>query len=263
MIGQEKLISIIDKFNIDTLPHSLMLVGDWGSGRHTLFNYIVDKFSFPWFDITDKLNKDILDEIYTKTEPIFYLIDIDKISIKEENIILKFVEEPFQNAFIIFICENKSTILPTILNRCQVFEFTPYSIDTLHQIVDFEDNSLYNICNTPGQAMYIKEHISELPAITDLCRKMIQYLPTANFANSLTISNKIAFNDEQDKINFDIFVRILHNEIKNAAISNSNYFKMYDITRKFIANLKSVNHVNKMQLFEKYLCDIKLRSFNA
>ena len=99
MIGQDKLIDKINNINMDNLPHSLILLGDKGSGRHTIFNMIVDKMQLPFFDITDKLSQELIDEIYLKIEPIIYLINIDDISLRESNMILKMVEEPLKNAF--------------------------------------------------------------------------------------------------------------------------------------------------------------------
>ena len=75
MIGQEKLINQIDKLTLDTFPHSTMLVGDLGSGKHTICDYITNKFGLPKFDITDKISQETIEEIYTKVEPIFYIID--------------------------------------------------------------------------------------------------------------------------------------------------------------------------------------------
>ena len=44
IIGQTKLINRINSFTIDSLPHSILMIGDLGCGKHTLCKYIADKF---------------------------------------------------------------------------------------------------------------------------------------------------------------------------------------------------------------------------
>ena len=40
MIGQKRLLNVIDNYTIDTFPRSVILIGDQGCGKHTLVNYI-------------------------------------------------------------------------------------------------------------------------------------------------------------------------------------------------------------------------------
>ena len=42
---QEKVLSTIDKFNLDTLPRTILLEGQKGSGRHMIINHIARKFN--------------------------------------------------------------------------------------------------------------------------------------------------------------------------------------------------------------------------
>lgn len=56
MIGQETVLEIIDKFNLDTLPHSLSIIGSSGSGKHTIVKYISEKMHLPCIDITEHIN---------------------------------------------------------------------------------------------------------------------------------------------------------------------------------------------------------------
>lgn len=266
MIGQEKLINQIDKLTLDTFPHSTMLVGDLGSGKHTICDYITNKFGLPKFDITDKISQETIEEIYTKVEPIFYIIDISNISVKDENVILKFVEEPLKNAFIIFLCTNKSLVIPTILNRCQVWELARYSIDTLKQLVDIDNELLYNIFDTPGKLLIAKEHISDIDAMFDMSKKIVQYIGKANFYNTLTIPDKICFKDEKGKWDLDLFLSVLHYVISQSVINNKdnvNYFSLYISTNNLIKDITTIPHINKRQRFESYLYEARQRLANG
>ena len=116
--GQETILNRISRLNLDTFPRTLMLLGESGSGKHSIVNIIQNTFNLRSEDITEKISLDLLDEIYRRVEPYIYIISINSISIKEENTILKFLEEPLKNSYIILLADCKDGILPTILNRC-------------------------------------------------------------------------------------------------------------------------------------------------
>lgn len=257
MIGQEVLVEKINEITADTMPRSLILIGDVGSGRHTLFNLICEKIEFPWLDLTEKITKDIIDDIYLKTEPVIYLIDIDSISVKEENMILKLVEEPLKNAYIIFIAKAKTTIIPTILNRCQIWELKPYSRDELIQITGASDDVL-NVCSTPGQIFSLGDGGYLIKDIQNMCDKIIDHIANARFSNTLTIGNKIAFNNEIDKWNYDVFIRVLQFTVKDRFIKNDDPRLIY--AYRVINQLhrdSQISHVNKQQLFENCLYTLR------
>lgn len=262
MIGQDKLISKIENINSDTLPHSLILLGEKGSGRHTIFNMIVNKMCLPYFDITDKLSHELIDEIYLKVEPIIYLIDVDNISVKESNMILKLVEEPLKNAFIVFIGNNKANILPTILNRCQIWELERYTEEQLRYFLttvcdNYPDYfGMLDYCNTPGDVLYlIQLNFNGLNDMKSMSGLIIDHIGTANFANTLTISDKLAFKNETDKWDYDIFIKVLHKEIYKRLVDNYSQplYNIYVISSSLLKD-STIPHMNKKHLFENFLC---------
>lgn len=264
MIGQEFLINKINNITIDILPRSLILLGEVGSGRHSLVTLIQQKLDIPYFDITKNISKDNIDEIYLKIEPIIYLIDLDNISIKEENMILKLVEEPLKNAFIIFIARARTTIIPTILNRCQIWELEKYTEEQLRYfLTTIEDNYpdyfyLIRFCNTPGQLLHMIQYNNDIKCMEELCNKIIDHIGTARFSNTLTISNKIAFNGENDKWDYDIFIKILHNTIINRIKieDNNNLFLKYRVINQLCRD-SQIAHINKQYLFENCLYTLR------
>ena len=105
IIGQKKLITKLDSFNLDTFPHSTLFIGEKGSGKHTIINYISENIiNLPIVDISETISYDYIDLIYRNPNPFIYLVDINKMTEKEQNILLKFVEEPLKNAYIMLLC---------------------------------------------------------------------------------------------------------------------------------------------------------------
>lgn len=258
MLGQEKLLTLIDSFDLDTLPRSIILVGEYGSGKHSVVKYIQDSLKLNSINITKSLNLQTIIDINEKPTPCIYFIECNSISEKEQNTILKLIEEPLRNAYIILLSENKYSLLPTVLNRCQVFELAPYSKEILTQFISStcDESLLLEIGKTPGQIKELQSY--NIKEIIDLGNKIFDKIKVANFANILTISNKLSFKDEKDKINFDIFINVLLYCIKEKITLNteSNY-NVYTLTKELCSNSHLPN-INKKYLFENYLTNLKL-----
>ena len=156
--GQEKICNLIDKSTLDTFPRTLMLVGPQGGGKHLICKYIAEKFNLQMMDITDSLDLETIDNIYQRVEPYLYIILANSISVKEENTILKFLEEPLKNSYIILLAETDMGILQTILNRCQIWHLQNYKREFLAQfLTEDADNAEYilELAQTPGQVQQL------------------------------------------------------------------------------------------------------------
>jgi len=63
---------------------------------------------------------------------------VDTISEAGQNALLKTIEEPNSNAYIILISESRSGILPTILSRCIEIPFQPLNKEDLLKIIEIQ-----------------------------------------------------------------------------------------------------------------------------
>lgn len=254
ILYQDKLLSHINRFTINTLPHTILLKGHQGSGKHLVCNYISDYFNLPLVDITEELNLEKITEIYLSPLPQMYLIDSDKISVKEQNIILKFLEEPSNLIFIVLLNSN-NLLLDTIKNRCYNLDLQRYTKDNLKTFLtsDITDQSLLNliieISKTPGDV--IKFSNVNFIDMYNFANKIFQYIKTANLSNCLTISNKLYFDNFIDNnYNVDLFCKVLLH------ISKSISPNIYILTNE-LNNALFIPHINKKLLFEKYIINLK------
>ena len=236
MIGQEKLKKHIASLDMDTFPHSIILLGLRGSGKKLLIKECIQpKLNLP-------------------------LIDIREISIKEQNILLKLVEEPLDNAYIIFTGIHRNNFLSTILNRCQLWELEIYTKEQLKSICN-EPSFILDYCKTPGDVIqYNNIPIEIINSIIDICDKMIQYISTAAFSNTLTISDRISYSkkEEDNKWDYLLFCNILQSRIISAIKNNPDkrLFDFYNTTSKLLQD-NAIAHINLPHLFENYLYHIK------
>lgn len=257
--GQEKLCQKIDSLTLDNFPSTLLLLGKYGSGKHTMANYIARRFNCELEEISDKLTLEYIDIINQRPTPMVYVIDSRKLTIKNENVILKFLEEPLKNALILVLSENKHSIIPTILNRCQVWELETYDEHFLRSFVTnttSDVDTLLKVADTPGKI--IEYQMSPIKDMIDLSRKIFMNIAKANIANILTLTRHIAFKNEKEKFDFDLFVDIHLRVSYELCLSEcDNYFQIYLLTNK-LSNDRYIFNVDKKYLFENYLINLKL-----
>lgn len=90
---------------------------------------------------------------------LYTIVHADKMTINAANSLLKFLEEPNVQTTAILITEQIQQILPTILSRCQVISFKPFSSDYLEERLLSDGISptlaplLANLTNDPIEAM--------------------------------------------------------------------------------------------------------------
>jgi hypothetical protein len=99
-----------------------------------------------------------------------------------------------------------------------------------------------------------------LTDIKELCHRIFCKIGVANVPNILTISDKIAFKNEKEKLNFDIFARVLLSTINDIVVKSDwnslLYVNAYHLTNKFYNSL-SIAHLDVKCAFEKYLLDLR------
>lgn len=250
MNGQDKLISFIDKFNIDSFPHSVLLVGEEGSGQADVCQYIADKFEMLSLDITNNISHETVDNIILTTSvPTIYTINMNKVAEREQNILLKLYEEPNSFTYIILITETTNDILNTILNRSYTLNMCKYTIEQLRkEILNKESEELIlKTCHTPGQ-ISVANH-TDMEALHSLCSNMLLKIDKANFFNTLTISNKINFKDEYSKYDLKLFTRMLLLSMKE-----TGKYQFFDALNNFNRYVDFM--IDKKSYFENFLIKI-------
>ena len=247
---QSHIKQYIESKTRDNFPRSLLIIGEKSCGKSEAIQLISSKLKLVELDITEQISLDYIMSMYEKPEPYLYVIDGTKITIKEQNMLLKMVEEPLKNAFIVIKCEASNQILNTIYNRCQKLIFNPFTQEELSEFCD--DPFILELAKTPGQIIAFKN--SPIKDIIELCEKIIDKIGCANISNVLTIGDKLAFKQEKDKFDVDIFSSILIYSL-NKRIHQSQelkYFDLYKLVSQWNIDRKAPT-VLQQNLFENYL----------
>lgn len=258
IIGQDKILHFINSHTLSTLPQTILLEGPYGSGRRSICKYIASLYQIELEDISDNLNYEYLEEITFRVTPQLYVIDSSKLTVKNENAILKFLEEPLKNSLIILICENKYSLLDTVRNRCYCMTLEKYSREQLSQFLPpWEDaNLILELSQTPGDVKNF-QNIS-VQDLLHLCHKIFDKIAYATVPNTLSLANNLAFKNEKDKYEVSIFTRALLMCAYDRMITNASSFALQDylLTSEY-SNRLSVKSIDKKYLFENYLLKLK------
>lgn len=246
---QNDVLDIIDGFSIDNFPHTVLLEASIGSGKHLICRYIADKFEFPLVDITEDITLENINDIYLTPEPKFYIINLDDITVREQNIILKFLEEPSSQIFILLL-SSTGVMLDTIRNRCFKLSLKKYTRKELQTFTN--DDLLLNIFSTPGQI--INAGNVDFRSLYDYAEKVFVHIESANYSNCLVITDRINCTKDAkpelfDSTLFSLVLLYLSSERRE-------YRKFFLKTRELVQTLNVAN-VNKKHVFDRYLLELK------
>jgi DNA polymerase III, subunit gamma and tau len=122
-----------------------------------------------------------------------YIIDeVHMLSSSAFNAFLKTLEEPPSHAIFILATTEKHKIIPTILSRCQIFDFSRIRIEDIvsrlmyvarNESVKAEEDALHTIAQKADGAL--RDALSIFDQIVSLCGKNITYKDVINNLNVL------------------------------------------------------------------------------
>lgn len=257
--NQRRLNEILENLTMETLPRSLILLGDRGCGKRTFVNEISNKLSMDVVDISENLTLETIYFANSGVKPTIYTINASDITIKEENTILKFLEEPLDNSYIVILCENKSMLIETVLNRCVVWSFETYGRMFLEKFIKDEENKelILDVCNTPGQVMELDT--VNLKEMFELADKMFNRIGFASMPNALSIADKFAFKNEKGKMNIETFSKILLRKITDLVRNETDYkyYHAYVLVDELVNSFNN-KYANKRYLFEDFLIRLRM-----
>lgn len=262
LYGQENLETQFNNFTLDTLPHTIMLVGPLGSGKHTLVSNLSDRLHLEIKNL-DTITNEVLSEIINSTVPTMCVIDGESISMKEESALLKFIEEPPAHIFITICCTSTNLILNTIKNRCQIFRFAPYTNQFLKSLYpDLNDKYLFAIADTPGKILAWQS--MPLIEMFKLASDILNRIQIAKISNILKISDKINFSKKENTalFEFEPFLACLlymaSERCKRPSdVSAKTTFEQFKLTKQLIID-SHIPNIDKQKLFEHYLFELKI-----
>jgi len=245
MIGQEKLLNIISKYTIATMPKTLLFIGEAGCGKHTIAKLLATQLNMPLEEVTTETTQNDLINFQLRTIPYLYLIDLSKITEKQQNQFLKFIEEPSSTVYIILIAETEFSILPTILSRCIKFKFEEYTTEQLKQLnINVGENSdlVFELCRTPGQLL--NSDFTKISSMQKLCNSIFDNILRAPYPNIISISTKFNYAEDYNKFDPLLFIKLFTIMAYNKYMedpSQEKYLAIGNYGTDTVKNLKTIS----------------------
>jgi len=199
-------------------------------------------------DIQVEFNKSAIEEKGIK----IYIVNlIEKAPIESLNKMLKFIEEPTSNVVAIFTSNSVSSILPTIVSRCQVINLKEFKVkDIVNYLtsngVASEDAWLISKVSNDAETNLAKVNQENYQTIKDCLRQSLSYLANSN--DYFIVYNQVdVLKTITEAKDIELYLDMLEVCLLEAIIKQgeNNYVsEFYDESISLIANKYS--HIDKM-----------------
>jgi DNA polymerase-3 subunit gamma/tau len=169
MIGQDAIVKTLSNaIKNDKIPQALLFCGPRGVGKTSCarilakqINNLEENFEYNIFEL-DAASNNSVEDIRSITDQIrippqigkykVYIIDeVHMLSNAAFNAFLKSLEEPPKHVVFILATTEKNKIIPTILSRCQIYDFKKVDVVDITELlknictdkkIKFDENSL-------------------------------------------------------------------------------------------------------------------------
>ena len=143
-------------------------------------------------DIRTQLNGDIQIKPYSSRYKIYIVADADLMTVQAQNALLKTIEDPPAYAVILLLANNADRLLPTILSRCQIYDFNRIRVEdgvgylkyiASQEGVAYDDESLHIIAQKADGGM--RDALSMFDKAVSFCGTALDYRNVAQTLNVL------------------------------------------------------------------------------
>ncbi len=199
VVGQQSITNtLVNAIENNHLASALLFTGPRGVGKTTCARILARKINQPGYDDPyedfafnvfelDAASNNSVDDIRNLIDQVrippqtgqykVYIIDeVHMLSSAAFNAFLKTLEEPPKHAIFILATTEKHKIIPTILSRCQIFDFKRITVKDAkehlaevaqNQGIEFEDDALHIIAQKADGAM--RDALSIFDRVVSYC----------------------------------------------------------------------------------------------
>ncbi len=249
VIGQKQITKTLENsIKENKIPSAILFCGPRGVGKTSCarifareinnFDYN-DDLSFNIFELDAASNnkvediRDLIDKVRIPPQSgkykVYIIDEVHMLSKNAENAFLKTLEEPPPHIVFILATTEKNKILPTILSRCQIYDFNRISeneiAENLKQIcvkedVKFEDKALHIIAKKSDGSL--RDSLTILDRVVNFTNKSISLKETSSILNILDNETYIEI---VDKIINGLLAEVIEvfNELSNKGFDEKEF----------------------------------------
>lgn len=265
LIGQKILIDTLDSYELESMPHALLFVGESGCGKHTFSSYLAARLGLETVTVPMNCSDEDLVAFSQCSTPKLYILDLNEALEKAQNKFLKFIEEPTQTVYISLIANSEFQVLNTIKSRCTILRFSQYTYQEIKQVVsDFNPKFSeldYKICRTPGAALALDS--VQVPKLRAFCESIVLLKAPVRIGQLLTNYTKINCFENYDQYNFDAFFNMLAYVALNRfySTSDSSTGKLLNLITDYMKRYYLAPSINKHDFLLSFFSNLYLEVF--
>ncbi len=231
VVGQQAITNtLLNAIETNHLASALLFTGPRGVGKTTCARILARKINQPGYDDPnedfafnvfelDAASNNSVDDIRSLIDQVrippqtgqykVYIIDeVHMLSSAAFNAFLKTLEEPPKHAIFILATTEKHKIIPTILSRCQIFDFKRITVKDAKehlaevaqsQGIQFEDDALHIIAQKADGAM--RDALSIFDRVVSFCgnnltrQAVTENLNVLDYETYITVTDLILENN--------------------------------------------------------------------
>tara|TARA_B100000575_G_scaffold175844_1_gene140985 strand:- start:18942 stop:20003 length:1062 start_codon:yes stop_codon:yes gene_type:complete len=253
MIGQDAIVkTLTNAIKKDDIPQALLFCGPRGVGKTSCarilakkINNLDENFEYNIFEL-DAASNNSVEDIRNITDQIrippqkgnykVYIIDeVHMLSNQAFNAFLKSLEEPPKHVIFILATTEKNKIIPTILSRCQIFDFKKVDLNSIIKLLE-------KICEEK-KIEYDKDSLIHIAEKSDgsVRDSLSIFDRLVTFTNSKLNISDVSMN--LNILDFDTYFKLI-NEIEKKNIPS--VLEIYDnIYNKGINDIEFLSGLNK------------------
>lgn len=267
MIGQERLLTRIDKMIEAGFPRFTIICGNKQSGRKTIARRIAKALDAHLINSDIKVDdiREIIDLAYKQTEPIVYLLaDVDKMSPAAKNALLKVTEEPPRKAYFIMTLQDINNTLATLKSRATVLNIDPYTPadlmkyaeDKEYKLTKEEQEIISNICTVPGEVDTLVRY--DILTFYDFAQTVVDNIGIVNGANAFKIGLKLSYKEDDGGWDIGLFLRAIMFVCRDRMIEEPlpQYKESIRITSKYLSQL-NITGINKSSTIDMWILEMR------
>jgi DNA polymerase-3 subunit gamma/tau len=223
VVGQEQVTKTLkNSIEDNKIPSAILFCGPRGVGKTSCARIFAreinnftseDDLSFNIFELDAASNnkvediRDLIDKVRIPPQSgkykVYIIDEVHMLSKNAENAFLKTLEEPPQYIVFILATTEKNKILPTILSRCQIYDFNRISenkiSENLRHICNkedfkFQDEALEIIAKKSDGSL--RDSLTILDRVVNFTNKNISLKETSSILNVLDIETYVKIVDK-------------------------------------------------------------------
>ena len=178
-------------------------------------------------DVKDLIELSILSPIEANKK-VFIFKNFSSANIQSQNKLLKILEEPPRNVYILLCVSNISKVLPTILSRCQKIRLNLLNSDELKKFLNFENYSESDInkiiCSANGNLSFALNYLNNpiFVKVFDYCLDILKNM------KSSTELLKYSYLINKTREEFEVALSILENFYRDLLLIRLNKKNLVD-----------------------------------